>query len=117
MRWLTKKRAIELHRDMWNNIADTIEKYKKTVDVEKAKSDFCRSYGYGSRIMNNCFLCEYSEFSSCKNCPVMWGDSVRDTCTLLYGHGMGLYYQVKFEGTWKGQAELARKIANLPEKE
>ena len=43
---LTREQAIELHRDMWNWMADEIEKIKKVVDIWKYKENYCKANGY-----------------------------------------------------------------------
>ena len=101
MERLTKERAIELHRDMWNWIASELN---KNPDAEvhnlknqyiKTNSDIHKYQEYNDNedlVHNNCFCCEYAvqqanprifandfdfwkEFNTdfCEHCPLIWG--------------------------------------------
>lgn len=110
---LTREQAIKYHRDMYNNIADGIEEGRHIVNIEESKEIFCRIHGFN--VMFNCFLCDYDE-NLCVDCPVMWGDSVKDKCCRLHNGELGLFHRVRIADSWQEQAELARQIANLPER-
>lgn len=110
-----RRGVIRLHKEMWNSIADNIEKCKCVIDIKEAKSDFCSKNGFS--IKCDCFLCEYSKDILCRDCPVVWGNNTLDTCISLLGGRLGLYRKVKNASSWEEQAALARQIANSPERE
>lgn len=109
---LTKQQAIEGHRKMWNWIADEIESRKNVCVIHALKAFYCNANHLFLR--HNCFCCEYSINGnySCDKCPVDWIKT--KYCTDVE---MSLYEAILFTEQWKEQADLARQIANLPEKE
>lgn len=122
MTGLTKKQAIELHRDMWNCIADEIERSKKVLDIFGLKRRYCKTAGFG-RVMFNCFLCEYaghvaeSYANMCSYCPLEWESKFNEfMCEHNINAGDGLWLKCCDAETWQEQAALARQIANLPER-
>ena len=54
---LTKQKAIEEHRKMWNWIADQYEKGCVT-DIHALKSEYMGETGLEGRLLHNCFCCE-----------------------------------------------------------
>lgn len=68
---LTRKQAIMWHRNMWNDMADEIEKCKAIIDVPSFKSKYCISHGF-EKVLYDCFLCEYTK-GNCTLCPLEWG--------------------------------------------
>ena len=120
MRELTKEQAIEEHRKMWRWIAEETEKRQKIVH----KEDYFKEYFPAEIIFCNCFCCEYavriSGISECKFCPIDW-DSKYNHCMCMnknFRHD-GLYSLWGFATScddWKEAAELARQIAELPER-
>lgn len=106
---LTKQQAIEGHRKMWNWIADEIEKRKKVLDITKAKRIYCANKKL--YLKYNSFCCDYSD-AFCNNCPLEYGEN--NSCYNLKRNGLrDMVYKA---ATWQEQAELARKIANLPKR-
>lgn len=108
---LTKQQAIEGHRKMWNWIADRIERKKRRVYISDLKKIYCRENNLLLR--HSCFCCEYSDDDDCdcEKCPVDW------IKTKHCNDGeKSLYKLVLCAYTWRNQAELARQIANLPER-
>lgn len=128
---LTKERALELHREMWNCIADEIEVRECVQDIHKLKRKFAKEHFPKEKICNNCFCCEYADIA-CELCPVEWGnecisdynypceawDDEPDERNGLYGNCRILYDNKLLQGEnlWEEQADLARQIANLPER-
>ena len=108
---LTKQQAIEGHRKMWNWIADKIEREKRRFYIYDLKEIYCRENNLLLR--HNCFCCEYSgdDDRGCEKCPVDWEKT--EHCS---DDEKSLYTLVLYAYTWQKQAELARTIANLPEK-
>lgn len=119
---LTRERAIELFREEWNYIADEIEERKEHCNIVALKRKYCSMVM--ERAKHSCFLCEYSlkedGFPDCSKCPIDWGSKRKGyMCEdkKQTGDRKGLYMACYEEKDWKKQAELARKIANLPERE
>lgn len=107
---MTKKEAIRLHREMWNWIADYIESHKyRVLNIQVLKSMWCRENGYPQLEMH-CFCCAYvseHDLSCINECPIRWenhGCNDSEYGLLLRTHDP------------EKKAELARKIANLPER-
>lgn len=115
---LTRKRAIEEHRKMWNWIADETEKRNKIITKEDyfAEHSGLRICGYVPNI--NCWCCEYVIFNSsgCKSCPILWllDDKYKyATCT----DEQSPFHKWAESISIMVRAHYAREIANLPERE
>ena len=101
---LTKKRAIELHRELWDWL------YKHPT---KSKANWPRWWFNGGDLKSvdaSCFLCEYIHGKSgCAGCPLDWSPSV--ICSA------GGYFTGWDEaGTWQTKRKYAKLIRDLPEK-
>lgn len=106
----TKQQAIEGHRKMWNWIADEIEKRKCECDISFLKHCYC--YENKLTLITNCFCCEYNNGDKkCQNCPLDWIETPH-----CCDNDSSLYHRVLWSESWKEQADLARQIANLPER-
>ena len=117
------KKTIELHRQLWNYIADETEKQKRVV----LKSDAFKHFGWSLDVYAFCWCCEYvknySSLHPCsKRCPIKWpgGHCCDDRSPFSdWDACLKRYY------TWhdtrdeviKEAAKAAREIANLPAKE
>lgn len=119
---LTREDAIDGHRKMWNWIADKIEE-EKCVQVITELKDRYRRQNY-LLLYSNCFCCEYTlneaDIKECDKCPINWkSDRILYGCMDKHEDGdrLGLYLRCSNENCWEEQAKLARKIANLPERE
>lgn len=128
---LTKQKAIEEHRKMWNWIADELlnpETQKQNCNVHTLKQKYCKENDL--ELFEACWCCEYdtqfinernSERMRCKNCPLTWGTECEtDNFYCERGEDGGLWWnahQLAINGEYEGASELARQIANLPEKE
>lgn len=124
---LTKQKAIEEHRKMWNWIAEQYENgsMESAYDL---KERYCRTHGY-YHMEHECFCCEYDkqvgtkEDDYCKYCPLIWGTEKETTSYYCECYNTGLWSRI-WEGTvYKtmniGRDEavkLAKQIANLPER-
>lgn len=107
---LTKQQAIEGHRKMWNWIVDEIERKKCLSDIFLLKQNYCCKNNF--TLENYCFCCEYTKHSiKCTRCPLDWIET--SDC---YVDTNSLYHKVLTSRSWKEQADLARQIANLPER-
>lgn len=123
---LTKEQTIYLHRKLWNTIADKILELK--CPVEKWEAFLFLEW---PKVHADCWCCEYGRqqysidgIRPCMHCPIKW-NSRDNGC-----HSFGSPYdewntrmimwakRVKFsEEEIKELSDLARQIANLPEKE
>ena len=113
---LTKSEAIANHRKMWNWIAD--ETMKRKCKVEKW--DYFKAHGITDIPLCECYCCEYARdglFADCSRCPIDWGGEFniclnRDSD----GDGKGLFTLWCKEPDYVKSAELAKRIAELPER-
>lgn len=117
---LTKEQAIEEHRKMWNWIADQLENGRRR-DVGYLKEEYVKENFPVTEISDNCFCCEYAKYD-CSKCPVLWGCE-DEVSNLLCEHGgideRGLWWKAQMcslRSDYVEAAEIARQIANLPEK-
>lgn len=127
---LTKKEAIENHRKMWHWIATMLksERYKAfdymecgtnyRMTVALLKGVYLNMIGLEGEIFGHCFCCEYShnqdDFCGCAFCPVIWDNNVWGCEDGEYGWLIDLPY---IPENLPKAAELALRIANLPERE
>lgn len=121
MKKLTREEAIELHKKMWNWIADETERTGLLI----SKSDYFMLAGAQCRSIpaHTCYCCEYDRHRNslnhngrCKYCPLDWGSK----CNLLMciykekkGDNNGLYARWLRTQDIKERVKLARQIANL----
>lgn len=118
---LTREQAITEHRKMWRWIA---EQYIGKDDIYymnpyRFKQIYLYKNGYNSSLIHSCcFLCEYvKKWKNCDKCPLDWG--ISKSC-IGDSKNDGLYKQINtyyYEENYKKCAELARQIAELPEKQ
>ena len=122
MRELTKEQAIAEHRKMWRWIAEETEKRQEIVYEE----DYLEDYFPDKIISCDCFCCEYDkqkQGKNCRSCPIDWGSKCDWFMCLrkeTKDDNEGLFYlweNAADTDAWKKAAELARQIAELPEKE
>lgn len=112
-----KQWYVDHHRKMWNWIADVIIASGSTVDIFELKGRYCNAKGQ-YYIKFNCFACEYTLGKrgglNCSSCLFYWSELKKQ-----YGCEAkdSLYHKCLNASSWKEQAELARKIANLPVRE
>lgn len=112
-RVLTKREAVRKHRSMWNWIADYIEEKKEVQCIPELKLIYVQEHNEMSLLL--CYCCEYNEQldnDDCKFCPVIWGSNL--SCS---SREQSLYSRCLYETNWQKQADIARQIANLPERE
>ena len=134
---LTKEQAITEHRKMWNWIADQYERYSKA-NVGDLKCVYLHEKNMEG-IHGHCFLCNYAgnnESSygnydfNCDQCLLQWpvpmDSNIKDGyCVDKYNlnDNYGLYGMLE-EGynesgnrlVFKEKENIARQIANLPER-
>ena len=128
---LTKAKAIQEHRKMWEWIADFIEVEEQKVhmdcfDIVDIKRKYISEHFPSEIIINNCFLCNYDTTvanGTCEYCPV---DFSHINCGTLHGCLHGLYGKASkayrnfcytsTRDNAKAAAAICRQIANLPER-
>lgn len=134
---LTKEQAIQEHRKMWNWIADQYKKRSKA-DINNLKCMYLHAKNMEG-IYGHCFLCHYAgnnESShgnyafNCDQCLLQWpvpkDSNIEDGyCVDKYNlnDNYGLYGML-LEGhnesgeklVFKEKENIARQIANLPER-
>ena len=128
---LTKQKAIEEHRKMWNWIADQYEN-GCVGDIHAMKEEYIEETEYRECMLHDCFCCEYatqkqqkrSRAHGCLDCPAIWGTEVYSEF-FPCEHFLSAYQKLKSESCKFDKcdvnselcARFAREIANLPEKE
>lgn len=106
---MTKREAIDGHRKMWRWIVEQIEGRQVALKIEELKWQYCLEHDLN--LFAHCFCCEYivKHAYPCSACPLEWPDADHK-CNVLYWSGIQ-------EKNWEKQASIARKIAELPERE
>lgn len=125
-----KENAIQLHRDLWNKVADMIDNGEVTLDEvqnsHSLKSRVLKQLGINRHITSNCPACEYGAFlndndnigaNPCDYCPIQWPSNVNQYMCIdaERNDGLGLYSEFEYCDTLEDASTLARRIANLPE--
>lgn len=123
---LTKEQALYLHRKLWNAIADKTLEFGRPVE----KWEIFWMYEW-PRVTANCWCCEYSRqqylidrIKPCDRCPINWGGKGK----ACQSNGSPYDKWNMKICLWSGKkkfskseieefADLAKQIANLPEKE
>ena len=109
---LTKKRALELHAELWMWLA---------LNPNKQKQNWPRWKVNGGSIPHaagHCFCCEYdNQFASkaCKKCPVIWGNRKALSCFDSQFAEWDALSRIDNKSLAKRTA-LAFEIAALPER-
>lgn len=119
MEGLTKEKTIELHRKLWNYIADESEKQGRIIE----KIDAFDHFGWDKYISFYCWCCEYDDQHNqdCSSCPIKWPGG---RCTMpespytIYRNCNYdfLFWHDKNKENVEKAVKAAREIANLPEK-
>ena len=117
---LTKKEAVQKHRELWTKIAEiTTSELLEGLDGSdgetKVKRIALKLIGETGYIYNCCYCCEYASY--CKDCPVRWTYEKYGGPPCCEGE-YGKWFHVSFiEKNVEKSKELALIIANLPETE
>ena len=129
MRQFSREACETLHRNMWNWIADEIEKNDFCPTGEEYIIDLKRHYLYvisgldDGAFLYACPACQYgyeiekSSVLMCKGCLVVWPSYVETFMCLdsmKRGDNGGLFMKLCFEKDIQKKSRLARQIANLP---
>jgi len=74
---LTRERALELHRQMWQDMQDVLGDNPSTLDRRSFKYEWCLENFPNSYVHADCFLCDYVKNTygrmRCEYCPINWG--------------------------------------------
>ena len=120
---LTKEEAVRRHRKLWNKIAELCT---GGFSVFEIKSMALNALGYHDTFYyptNRCWACEYAIYNAihlhrtnkgiCCFCPLKWKTE------LCHDEGgeYDMWDRYMRDGNYEKAAEMARVIANLPEKE
>ena len=121
---ITKEQAIINHRKMWRWIADETE----NTGIIHDEIDYLIRFAKGIPYRNS-FCCQYAneQFitlsnSRCFYCSLDWGsDRTTMQCMDVYNYNdnkniYGLWVESKYKQDIQGCVELARQIAELPER-
>lgn len=111
--FLTRAKAIQKHREMWEWITSETRKQKRRVK----KTDYFEAHHIPKALRPDldCFLCDYSG-NTCDKCPLKWE---RGTCIhkdYKQKHD-GLLVRWMHSENWRQAADYADAIATLPEKQ
>ena len=110
---MTKAEAISNHRKLWHWIAEETRKLKRKVK----KSEYFKQNNIPNEPIPAyfCYCCEYAEQfrDDCTYCSIDWGNTENE-CSCSYG--LYLRWNACNDEDWKRAADLADKIAEMPEK-
>ena len=122
---LTKEKAIEEHRKMWNWIADEIIKRGKPV----GEKEYIKLFFPEEQVESQSFLCEFvGRDEECGDeCPLDWGITKHCSGVIrkreegkivetIYGLYLSYIEYAFYHKNCEKASEIAREIANLPEK-
>ena len=119
---MTREKAIEDFRNMWEWMAKRTEELKRKV----TKSEYFRAHNFDDLEIpkHYCFLCEYAideyflrgGYDECDYCPI---DFEMGKCIGYNEEGVRYIYTEWYvcpKSDWQKSARLCREIARLPEK-
>lgn len=118
---MTREEALAGHRRLWNEIADMIESGVRLFTADKYKENALFRIGETNEMEANCYCCHYTQ-GNCHVCPVVWNNEDENEnimCDGYHENGNGEYADFKefiYERDYPAAADMARKIANLPER-
>lgn len=116
---MTREEALSGHRKLWNEISDMIESGVRFFTAENYKEEALFRIGEETNWMKaNCYCCHYAQ-GICHVCPVVWNGEDESEDFMCDETGIGEYAEFKeilYERNYPAAAEVARKIANLPER-
>jgi len=86
---LTKEQALELHRQMWSDMQNSLGDNPLADEREGYKQEWCEDHFPSEYISSYCFLCEYDdqfEDYFCRHCPIDWSNGGEDDDSCTNGH-------------------------------
>ena len=120
---MTKEEAVAKHRKLWNEIADMLERGERYDHTDTLKEKALHNIGENNDIYNKCYCCEYTR-KNCLKCPIIWNNNSRNNFMCETGEDyydtsnsewLNFWILIK-ERDYDLAAEVARDIANLPER-
>lgn len=78
---LTREEALELHRQMWSDMQNSLGDSPSLAERINFKKWWCNKHFPSERIVSFCFLCEYTKQYGkycCDHCPIKWDDDYDD---------------------------------------
>ena len=130
---LIRRKYLEMHRKLWNWIADETEKTHKCID----KLEAFKHFGWSTDISSFCWACQYVDWKNrycserdeykyehCDSyCLLNWGkyeeSDIRISCANIEPCKCSPYNNWSEScktNDWENAAKYAREIANLPER-
>ena len=128
---LIRRKYLEMHRKLWNYIADEGAKKRRCISKEEAFKHF----GWSCSIESYCWACEYyawkrrydpNRYHCCsEDCLIDWGKDENGNRLACNHHFPNVncsetaYEMWKYcfvANDWIGAYTMAQKIANLPER-
>ncbi len=85
---LTKGQALELHRQMWSDMQNSLGDCPSIDERERYKHEWCGNHFPGEHISSHCFLCEYDDqFDDCfcTHCPIDWSNGGENDALCVRG--------------------------------
>ena len=101
---MTREEAISKHRKMWRWLAE---------NPGKMEEDYLETFDPGADLVSECYLCEYTYSRPCNECPLEWPGGVCSGRGRLFT----AWSSAMNRGEYDVAAEIAKQIAELPEKE
>lgn len=111
--YLSKKEAVELHRELWSRIAERQKQVNYFVEKEEIIDEMIEEKGI-ERPLSNCFCCEYvaqNHEDKCKYCPILFSENP-EFCYIDDSE----YQKWGNADTVEERAMWAEEIANLLER-
>lgn len=121
---LSKEEAVRRHRELWNKIAELCCTGKFRVYNIKYAAFEALGYDDPNEFPDGmCWACEYAinnviylhrtNGAACCSCPIKW----KTEACYNKGGEYDMWDRYMWDGNYEKAAEMARVIANLPEKE
>jgi hypothetical protein len=106
--------AVVKHRMLWNKIAELIEigVHFNTISPYKDKAFEELGIEKYEQPRNMCWCCEVTD---CEHCLVVWENNPNSKCTSNTGEYYKLLFALRHK-EWERAIEIAKEIANLPER-
>lgn len=120
---LTKEEAVRRHRELWNEIAELCTGGFSVSEIKSMALNALGYHDYRDYPTNKCWACEYAIYNAihlhrtnkgiCCFCPIKWKTE------LCHDEGgeYDMWSRYILDGNYEKVSEMARVIANLPEKE
>lgn len=121
---LTRERALELHRQMWEDMRSKLGDNPGPMERDSFKTIWIKEHFPGDGAFCDCFLCEYAynenrknpvEGGYCRYCPINWNpEAPRNGAAPC---APGVYLIMRYGSYTDYRISPISKILVLPEKE